>query len=172
MTVLLVSLKWSLMRGNGMLTADKFIDYVFGTEVSGSQKKLLRDLAENGIIETSYTLWFCFAYWPFCIPWIKMATLEVLEDAAPECIRFAIFWLGFVEGMVEMLYAVEKGRHGAWNLLIEHFQKKDQVLAQKSKHVQRWHSVVGSMSSVYLGVSFWNALWMPCVCPCFLFCLG
>jgi len=42
-----------------------------------------------------------------------MAILEVLEDAAPECIRFAIFWLGFVEGMVEMLYAVEKGRHGA-----------------------------------------------------------
>jgi hypothetical protein len=36
------------MRGNGKLTADEFIDYVFGTEVSGSQKKLLRDLAENG----------------------------------------------------------------------------------------------------------------------------
>ena len=44
------------MRGNGKLTADEFIDYVFGTEVSGSQKKLLRDLAENGIIETSYSV--------------------------------------------------------------------------------------------------------------------
>lgn len=69
-------------------------------------------------VETSYTLWFCFAYWSFCIRWIKMAILEVLEDAAPECIRFAIFWLGFVEGMVEMLYAVEKGRRGAWNSLV------------------------------------------------------
>ena len=29
--------------GNGKLTCDEFIDYVFGTEVSGSQKKLLGD---------------------------------------------------------------------------------------------------------------------------------
>ena len=43
-----------------MLTANEFIDYVFGTEVSGSQKKLLRDLAaENGIIESSYSVILC-----------------------------------------------------------------------------------------------------------------
>ena len=60
--------------GNGKLTADEFIDYVFGTEVSGSNQKLLGDLTQNHVdcfacwcVVPRYNLVLCpFPFWMRC----------------------------------------------------------------------------------------------------------
>lgn len=51
--------------GNGKLTADEFIDYVFGTEVSGSNQKLLGDLTQNHV-DCFDTASYVFPFWMRC----------------------------------------------------------------------------------------------------------